>query len=311
MEQMEFDLMTLAPVWTGGPECKCDKLHLTGIKGSIRWWMEVIVRGLDVYACNPGSKYSEDKCALKLDKNIKNLDEKLINICPVCQIFGCTGWSGKVILRIDEKKKEEKGKELFVPIPNLFNRGIPFTLRFIERKKLAPYEKKLLIATIKLIVEYGALGGKTVLKPSEKEFKNFNSYSKQNHLDYGIIEYQVPCNEKISVKEIPLNNPPGKKNEPNWPDLRNFWFIKEAYLNREQHNKLVSGDNFLKGCISESKKIFSFHGFPKSNGGKDGFSPRCFGYAMGATERDKIKKEVQAIFSGKTIETGEEVLDEL
>ena len=352
MSDLEFKLKTLTPIWTGGVEGRDNKLHLTGIKGSIRWWMETLVRGLDGYACNPGSKNSEDKCELKLNENIKNLDEKLKNLCPVCQIFGCTGWAGKVILRIDEKKEKDKGKEQYEPILNLFDRGILFTLRFIERKMLEPYEKKLLTATIKLIVEYGALEGKTILKPSEKNsIKNYESYKNRNHLDYGIIAFQEPYKEKVSVKGISLNNPPGKGNKADWPNLLNFWFVKEVYIHRTEINDLVNrdksnekryannateGDVFMGGYIKddkrhlpnnindeikkrevesdgESKKIFSFHGFPKNNGGKDGFSPRCFGYARDTKKRDEIANKVKDFLKGKTFEfkTGKEVLDEL
>jgi hypothetical protein len=43
----------------------------------------------------------------------------------------------------------------------------------------------LLNATIKLIVGYGSIGGKTTLKPSEGS-KNHQIH----HLDYGLITYQ-------------------------------------------------------------------------------------------------------------------------
>ena len=48
---MEFKLRALTDIWTGGVDHRNgDKLHLSGIKGSIRWWYETLVRGL-------GSKY--------------------------------------------------------------------------------------------------------------------------------------------------------------------------------------------------------------------------------------------------------------
>lgn len=355
MADLEFKLKTLAPIWTGGVEGKDEKLHLPGIKGSIRWWMETLVRGLGYYACNPGSKNSKDKCEFdtKAYEKTNNLYAELKNICPVCQIFGCTGWSGKIILRIDEKKdKDDKKKECYEPINSLFDRKISFSLRFIERKKLESDEKKLLKAALKLIVEYGALGGKTTLKPSEiANNKNYESYPKNNHLDYGIIDYQKLSKEKITVKGMSLNNPPCKSNKPDWPNLINFWFVKDLYLHRININELVNRDKsnekkyagsatekdvFIGGYIKddkkhlpnnieaaiikrevesdgESKKIFSFHGFPRNNGGKDGFSPRCFGYASDTKKRNEIGDKVKDIFNGKMFEfkTGEEVLDEL
>ncbi|HHF52316.1 MAG TPA: type III-B CRISPR module RAMP protein Cmr1, partial [Candidatus Aminicenantes bacterium] len=38
-------IKTLTPIWTGGVGGRCDRLHETGIIGSLRWWYEAIVRG--------------------------------------------------------------------------------------------------------------------------------------------------------------------------------------------------------------------------------------------------------------------------
>ena len=57
----ELKIKTLTPIWTGGVEGKCDRLHETGIIGSMRWWYEAIVRGLGGYACDPTG---EGRCEL-------------------------------------------------------------------------------------------------------------------------------------------------------------------------------------------------------------------------------------------------------
>jgi CRISPR type III-B/RAMP module RAMP protein Cmr1 len=42
---MKIRLKTLTPLWTGGVEAgKVDRVHETGIIGSLRWWYEAIVR---------------------------------------------------------------------------------------------------------------------------------------------------------------------------------------------------------------------------------------------------------------------------
>ncbi len=44
---MEVRIQTLTPLWTGGVQAgKVDRIHETGIVGSMRWWYEAIVRGL-------------------------------------------------------------------------------------------------------------------------------------------------------------------------------------------------------------------------------------------------------------------------
>ncbi|MCD6141803.1 type III-B CRISPR module RAMP protein Cmr1, partial [Candidatus Bipolaricaulota bacterium] len=43
---MKVKIRTLTPLWTGGADGKVDRVHETGILGSLRWWYEAIVRGL-------------------------------------------------------------------------------------------------------------------------------------------------------------------------------------------------------------------------------------------------------------------------
>jgi CRISPR-associated protein Cmr1 len=42
---LSITLKTLTPLWTGGADGKVDRIHETGIIGSLRWWYEAIVRG--------------------------------------------------------------------------------------------------------------------------------------------------------------------------------------------------------------------------------------------------------------------------
>jgi CRISPR-associated protein Cmr1 len=83
---MKITLQTLTPLWTGGVDQTCDRLHETGLIGSLRWWYEVLVRGLGGYACDPTG---EDRCP-----------DKDGNRCVVCELFGCTGWARKFRLKL-------------------------------------------------------------------------------------------------------------------------------------------------------------------------------------------------------------------
>ncbi|WP_254921410.1 type III-B CRISPR module RAMP protein Cmr1 [Nodularia sp. NIES-3585] len=65
---MEVNIKTCTPIWTGGVEAgKCDsasadlsvRIHETGLLGSLRWWMEVLVRGFEGQVCDP----TEQKCS--------------------------------------------------------------------------------------------------------------------------------------------------------------------------------------------------------------------------------------------------------
>lgn len=323
---MNFKLITLSPICTGGLEKNDNSvLHITGIKGSIRWWYEALIRGLGYYACDLAS---DEHCELKGQKNaLKDIKDK---ICPACYLFGCTGWSGKFILRLTEPDNRKI-------INSLSKQNIPFRLRFINIKALEPAEESLLQMTIKLIVDFGAIGGKTILKPSENKEKNKSNYKGGIHQDYGLTGRFKNKNgedlSNISVSQIyqsdtkeMINNylKEFERKENNLgselPDLRYFWFADGTYINRINHNKLIKRDPYnpssylpdanedfhkwLGGDIEDSKrnsernskKIFSFYSVK-----------RCWGYSKqekGFFDRliEELKNiDVQNIKKGTTV----------
>lgn len=86
---MQIKIKTLTPLWTGNVDGECKTIKETGIIGSLRWWYEALVRGLGGYACDPTDE--NDKCPNKKG-----------HICDVCKLYGCTGWSRKFSLRIND-----------------------------------------------------------------------------------------------------------------------------------------------------------------------------------------------------------------
>ena len=87
MKPLTVRLRTLTPLWTGGADGRCDRVHETGIIGSLRWWYEAIVRGLGEKACDPTAR-TESKC-------------QDAQHCVACELFGCTGWGRRFRLQLD------------------------------------------------------------------------------------------------------------------------------------------------------------------------------------------------------------------
>ena len=87
-KDVRYKLTTLTPLWTGGVSGRCDRLHETGIIGSLRWWYEAVVRGLGGEACDP----REHKCDFKVDEFKKNAGRELYErlriagLCDACQV---------------------------------------------------------------------------------------------------------------------------------------------------------------------------------------------------------------------------------
>lgn len=126
--------------------------------GSLRWWFEVLVRGLGGSPCDPSSNQ-------KAGMNDQH--------CVVCEFFGCTGWARK--FRFDVRT--EQG----AVITSKLTKGTKFHLHFAPLRAVKPEEWTLLELTLRLISEFGALGGKTVLKPSSQN-------NKAQHADLGLVK---------------------------------------------------------------------------------------------------------------------------
>jgi CRISPR-associated protein Cmr1 len=274
---MQIKIKTLTPLWTGNVDGECKTIKETGIIGSLRWWYEALVRGLGGYACDPTSS---EKCELnhkKFDNAIKNgksvqeaLDEQ---ICPVCQLFGCTGWSRKF-------KIEILTNEIYKCSPSYGFEGV-LKISLRGYKPIQEDEKWLLKKTLDIIGKYGSIGGRTTRKPQKSIVG----------MDYGLIAIEnmkIETNAtKEGVKSWILDNKKafGDNNEK-WPDLKYFFFVNGKFLSRNEMNMIMNNIPFLKGkrkdgkFIGKSKKIFSF----KSNGG------RIWGYCKNDILEDIEKK---------------------
>lgn len=90
---MKFTLETLTPLWTAGTDPKnMDRVHETGIIGSLRWWYEAVLRGLvdDNSICIPTGE-ADQRCNY----------EKHKRVCKACDLFGATGWKRRFRLELN------------------------------------------------------------------------------------------------------------------------------------------------------------------------------------------------------------------
>ncbi|MGE0683951.1 MAG: type III-B CRISPR module RAMP protein Cmr1 [Candidatus Binatia bacterium] len=294
-EPLTIRLKTLTPLWTGGVDQTCDRLHETGLIGSLRWWYEALVRGIGGYACDPTD---DSRCP---DNNGKH--------CVACELFGCTGWARKFRLQVLDEKQNIRESALL-------NANTNFTLHFIELRPFKAEERWLLTKTVEIAAKYGALGGKTTLKPQKRPKVGD---------DYGIVHVEGSQN----ALQIPKLNTEQYLRSGQWcnsqvkePDLRWFFFVQNAFLWRRQINSLMglsengrssvsheASQRFVRGKRGDqnspavSKKIFS----SCANGG------RIWGYARDQKMMNEIVKKVKEQLGAGSylVKTGEQVLHEL
>ena len=289
-----YEIEALTDLWTGDWRGEAGRLVTTGLLGSIRWWFEVVLRGLGDSACDP----SQHQCPAHGKR-----PHEPGHHCVVCELFGCTGWARK--FRFDVLDSDG------TPQRNKIKKGSRFRLSFTPLRPVRREEWALLDLTLRLIAEHGAIGGKTVYKPSDERGRA----SRLHHQDYGLIRIaSSPSVDGIKSEQIRAYVGDQRWRTVNNGDftcvsLTNFWCVPGRYLARQASNRSTfnralgrketkskgqplrnnagPADQWLAGNAgkqSESKKIFSF---------KD--SKRTFGFVKPgvidfAAMRQRLKK---------------------
>lgn len=306
MQAMAYALAAQTDIWTGDCTGKPSRLITTGLLGSIRWWCEALVRGLGGSACDPSSTQARcpDRQGLR---------------CVVCELFGCTSWARKFrfdVLDVNGKPKQTQIK-----------RDDEFSLRFTALRPLVSEEWALLDLTLRLIAGYGAVGGKTVYKPSDEPGRQ----NAAHHRDYGVLSVeQAPHIDSIALDELRsyVGDRRWRRVEHDgfaWASLASFWSVNGRYLARQNANQSTfnrvigrpepkgqasRGDSWLAGRRGgsgqqlESKKVFSV---------KD--PPRTFGFTSGdQLSLDAIKTKLRSAWpdlQDAELRTGDVILKEL
>jgi CRISPR-associated protein Cmr1 len=222
-----WELKALTPIWTGDANGQSSRFIPSGLLGSLRWWFEVLVRGLGGAACDPSD--TQGRCPDKKGRH-----------CVVCELFGCTGWARKFRLQV----LGEAGK----PQSAAIQKDDTFTLRFVPFRAIRPEEWRLIDLTLRLIAEYAALGGKTVYKPTDEK----NRESEQHHQDYGLVRIENSPDltgiARARLSEYVAGGEWSKaKLDSPWASLANFWCVERRYLtrldaNRSTFNKVLGRD---------------------------------------------------------------------
>jgi CRISPR-associated protein Cmr1 len=319
-----YTLKALTDIWTGSVRLEERngqlrerivpyRLITTGLLGSIRWWFEVVVRGLGGCACDPTRTECQDR-----------------NHCVVCELFGCTGWARKFRFDVLDEHGQPKADQI--------KKSQTFKLHFTELRPICDEEWALLDLAIRLIAEYGAIGGKTVYKPTEETSRQ----SEQHHQDLGLVKL-VPSTPVRQFQEDELRRyvslPKWRKLKQGdfaWASLDHFWCVNGRHLARQNPNQSTFNrvigrpepkanasaddyDSWLAGKRArggdnpqppESKKVFSFKE-PES-------ARRTFGFAesrdrlneVAGVLQEQLSKEWPG-FDPKSLKKGTDILRDL
>jgi CRISPR-associated protein Cmr1 len=238
LPQTRIKIKTLTPLWTGGVDATPDRLHETGIIGSLRWWYEAIVRGFGGYACDVTG---ENKC--ELSGKEKSNAERLQKLCPACYLFGCGGWKRGFRLQATNNGEcspfqlatlNKKGEYNFWWLSQIFEKAFGTSLPFSEvtldfKQVRSDGEIKQLKALLSIMAHIGAIGAK-------------------NQYGFGQFDWE----EKIGLKEaidtiqkfLKDNNFKQGSNKAEGYSLDKFWFYE---LKLSSQNELVK--RFQKASV--------------------------------------------------------------
>jgi len=217
MKEIRVLLRTLTPIWTGDARGECKELKLTGLLGSLRWWFEALVRGVGYKACDPTS---DNKCKLEL-RNPEEFSKIYERICPVCYLFGTTGWKGRFSVEVEENRLQ--------PIER-------FEVRTRTDKHNGRYLSRYcsgLIGSISLRFKFSLDVSKDYIVLFVKLLKLLNDWGMIGaHISQGNgvceISFEVDVDEFVDVKfsEIELIKTDRQKTCNDCPNLKNFKFLK-------------------------------------------------------------------------------------
>jgi CRISPR-associated protein Cmr1 len=223
---MKIQLKTLTPIWTGGVNPgQMDRLHETGIIGSLRWWYEAIVRGLGGDVCDPVSDNPEHRCQFdtKAYEKTRNIEDGLTGVCPACRLFGCAGWKRRFNLQVATtheepfwlatRDKPDKFNhwwlsQVYKPQESVVAWG-QFTLGFHWIRGYETHHQTMQ-ALVSLISHLGAIGAKS-------------------QYGFGIFSYteaqSIP--QSLAIVKQNLINPASSKNlRGNYPSINDFWLLR-------------------------------------------------------------------------------------
>lgn len=180
--KIEKKIETRTPVWTGDTAKRCGRLRETGLLGSLRWWFEVVVRGLGGCACDPTAKErsggGQGACPFDADRYEEGRRANkpplaaagAAGLCPACQVFGATGWRKLFQLEVANSQLQAvmDGPDMGLLLPSGRAGGwyiLPalygtFTLAFHFRPEMDKPHQQLLLATLRLMEHWAAIGAK-------------------------------------------------------------------------------------------------------------------------------------------------------
>ena len=253
---------TLTPLWTGGIGGKVDCLHETGIMGSLRWWFEVLARGLGAEVKDPVS----NECSIFDIEKYKNSTAENehtrlhdAGLCDVSQVFGATGWRRRFRMTIFDNTTSDSdsnspkrikilhiNKESTWVFPDYPRSG---SININVQSTDGDFPVKVIGGLLQFIADWVAIGSKTqmgfgVISPMDDRYDTKQLYNWLIKIA-GSEQYRsLPTLRNIFIAHVKVNGSEAQ-------DMFNMKYDLRWLFEGEQKTKLR---HFIMGTIAREGK---------------------------------------------------------
>lgn len=238
MNPLQVTFSTLTPIWTGGVDRKVDRLHATGLMGSLRWWFEALLRGWNLPACDPTTHRCPDSKG---------------RYCGACFVYGTTGWRRAFGIRVMEEAREQDvpSEKLFLPSGRKRQQGGEvrkggwylnpgwmgrFRLEFVPLHA-DRYVREAVMLPLRILEQWGGFGAKTQLGYGVIQGCETRWWEPQDGLESGINRLRNYFDNELidrSAAHLDTRTHPAVCDGDGtckavYPDLRDFFFAQYSF----------------------------------------------------------------------------------
>lgn len=161
MPPVSLAVKTLTPIWTGDIDGRADReILVTSLMGSLRWWMEALLRGAGAPVTDPTCEHTVFERGKPDRRDASEL------------LFGCTGWQRR--FRLDLGLAQVASVPVASPVSGGNHRswyfrsgamGGHFQLRITAltrqmRSGDEPFDEELIGDLIRFVLKWGSLGAR-------------------------------------------------------------------------------------------------------------------------------------------------------
>ncbi|MBN1921646.1 MAG: type III-B CRISPR module RAMP protein Cmr1 [Anaerolineae bacterium] len=268
---MQIHLNFVTPLWTGDASKQAQRVVGTGLLGSLRWWYEAMIRGLDGWACDPTDDHH--RCQLNangfkaaLERGCPHLGKGKLcptceaqalsanGLCATCQLFGATGWAKTITVALQDETiseypptgsgqvKTTGGRLNLKKEPSAWyfyeGRGQSVSLSVVPRRVDDTLSESVYLGLLEFIRRNAALGAK-------------------NALGYGLFEWGEPVDALATAsgfaQALADRAAIGRVgHKERWPDLREMFFAQMDLKKDWTHSDFVNFKYDLRQAFHSS-----------------------------------------------------------